>query len=361
MLMPIFTIQIFKSDQMKLKNIFPFLFLMLYLTGKSQKLPSEYVNTFIGTGGHGHTYPGATVPFGMVQLSPDTRLEGWDGCGGYHYDDSYIYGFSHTHLNGTGVPDLCDILIMPGTGDDIWNNGSNGKLGYGSNFSHEDESAAPGYYRVLLKDNHILAELSATTRAGMHRYTFPKSQNAKILFDLFHRDEVLESSLKIVSNVRIEGMRRSRSWANDQYIYFVAEFSKPFTSHQIAINDMAKIGASFAKNEKNIKAIFHFVTSPKEQILVKVGISAVSSEGAGLNLKKEIPGWDFEKVVNDAKIIWNQELSKISVEGGSEEKKTVFYSALYHTMVNPNTFTDVDGRYRGRDLNPSCKLVNTTY
>ncbi|MEY3421912.1 MAG: hypothetical protein RIR48_2212, partial [Bacteroidota bacterium] len=200
-----------------------------HLSVASQKKPSEYVNTFIGTGGHGHTYPGATVPFGMVQLSPDTRLEGWDGCGGYHYDDDYIYGFSHTHLNGTGVPDLCDILVMPGTGDVVWNNGFKSRPGYGSSFSHQKEISSPGYYLVVLDDYNIKSELTATQRVGMHRYTFPKSNQAKILIDLLHRDEVLESSIKIVSNTRIEGLRRSRSWANDQYVYFVAEFSKPFT------------------------------------------------------------------------------------------------------------------------------------
>lgn len=327
----------------------------------AQKTPADFVNPFIGTGGHGHTYPGATLPFGMVQLSPDTRLEGWDGCGGYHYDDSYIYGFSHTHLNGTGVPDLCDILFMPNTGETRWNNGSDGKPGYGSRFKHSSENADPGYYKVLLDDYNITAELTATTRVGMHSYTFPAASEANILVDLFHRDEVLESSIKVISNTQIEGLRRSRSWAENQYVYFVAEFSKPFTSYEIAIDNKTKPGIKSADNEKNIKAIFHFSTTAGEKILVKVGISAVSTHGASLNLNAEIPGWDFGSVRSSAKSIWNKELSKIVVEGGTDNQKTVFYTALYHTMVNPNIYMDVDGSYRGRDLKVHKALDFTNY
>lgn len=327
----------------------------------AQKTPADFVNPFIGTGGHGHTYPGATLPFGMVQLSPDTRLEGWDGCGGYHYDDSYIYGFSHTHLNGTGVPDLCDILFMPNTGETRWNNGSDGKPGYGSRFKHSSENADPGYYKVLLDDYNITAELTATTRVGMHSYTFPAASEANILVDLFHRDEVLESSIKVISNTQIEGLRRSRSWAENQYVYFVAEFSKPFTSYEIAIDNKTKPGIKSADNEKNIKAIFHFSTTAGEKILVKVGISAVSTHGASLNLNAEIPGWDFGSVRSSAKSIWNKELAKIVVEGGTDNQKTVFYTALYHTMVNPNIYMDVDGSYRGRDLKVHKALDFTNY
>jgi predicted alpha-1,2-mannosidase len=330
--------------------------ILLFISGvflcvaMAQKSPAEYVNTFIGTGGHGHTYPGATMPFGMVQLSPDTRLEGWDGCGGYHYDDNYIYGFSHTHLNGTGVPDLCDILFMPTTGETRWNNGSDGKPGYGSHFKHSSEKSEPGYYKVVLDDYAVTAELTATTRAGMHCYTFSAGNQSNILVDLFHRDEVLESSIKVISNTQIEGLRRSRSWAENQYVYFVAEFSKPFSSYEIAVGDQAQPGIKSAENKKNIKAIFHFNTSSGEKIYVKVGISAVNEDGARLNLETEIPGWDFAQVRGNAKASWNKELSKIQVEGGTDQQKTVFYTALYHTMVNPNTYMDVDGSYRGRDL-----------
>ena len=346
--MSIFTLQ--TTKHMILRSALLAIILLYFGNCYGQKKPAQYVNTFIGTGGHGHTYPGATVPYGMVQLSPDTRIEGWDGCGGYHYDDNYIYGFSHTHLNGTGVPDLCDILVMPGTGETVWNNGFKSKPGYGSSFSHSGEKSSPGFYSVMLQDYNIKAELTATKRVGLHRYSFPKSDKAKILFDLQHRDEVLESSIKVVSNTRIEGLRRSRSWAQDQYIYFVAEFSKPFSSYKIAVNDQEVPDIAHRENEKNIKAVFHFTTSDNEKILVKVGISAVSIEGASLNLKNELPHWDFERVKMDADKAWHKELSRIQVDGGSEDKKVIFYTALYHAMINPNIFMDVDGKYRGRDL-----------
>ena len=346
--MSIFTLQ--TTKHMILRSALLAFILLYFGNCYGQKKPAQYVNTFIGTGGHGHTYPGATVPYGMVQLSPDTRIEGWDGCGGYHYDDNYIYGFSHTHLNGTGVPDLCDILVMPGTGETVWNNGFKSKPGYGSSFSHSGEKSSPGYYSVTLQDYNIKAELTATKRVGLHRYSFPKSDKAKILFDLQHRDEVLESSIKVVSNTRIEGLRRSRSWAQDQYIYFVAEFSKPFSSYKIAVNDQEVPDIAHRENEKNIKAEFNFTTSDNEKILVKVGISAVSIEGASLNLKNELPHWDFERVKMDADKAWHKELSRIQVDGGSEDRKVIFYTALYHAMINPNIFMDVDGKYRGRDL-----------
>ncbi len=346
---------------MKKTTILLVLAFTLSIVSLAQKMPVDYVNTFIGTGGHGHTYPGATLPFGMVQLSPDTRLEGWDGCGGYHYDDSYIYGFTHTHLNGTGIPDLCDILFMPNVGETRWNNGSDGKPGYGSKFRHSSESSSPGYYKVVLDDCKITAELTATTRAGMHCYTFPGSKESNILVDLFHRDEVLESSLKIINNTQIEGLRRSRSWAENQYVYFVAEFSKPFTSYEIAIDNKTIAGIKETADKKNIKAIFHFNTTEGEKIYVKVGISAVSEDGARLNLETEIPGWDFDKVHRNAKESWSRELSKIEVEGGTDTQKTIFYTALYHTMVNPNTYMDVDGSYRGRDLKVHKDASFTNY
>ncbi|MFZ4549800.1 MAG: GH92 family glycosyl hydrolase, partial [Bacteroidales bacterium] len=327
----------------------------------AQKTPADFVNPFIGTGGHGHTYPGATMPFGMVQLSPDTRLEGWDGCGGYHYDDSYIYGFSHTHLNGTGVPDLCDILFTATTGETRWNNGSDGKPGYGSRFSHTSEIAQPGYYKVILEDYQITAELTSTTRAGMQCYTFPNSKEANILLDLFHRDEVLESSMKVINNTQIEGLRRSRSWAENQYVYFVAEFSKPFSTYEIAVDNKVQSGIKSAENKKNIKAVFHFKTTAGEKIYVKVGISAVNEAGARLNLEAEMPGWNFDKIRESTKATWNKELAKIEVEGGTDLQKTVFYTALYHTMLNPNTYMDVDGSYRGRDLKVHKDASFTNY
>jgi len=218
---------------------------------KAQKSPAgksggsnltQYVNPFIGTGGHGHTYPGASFPFGMVQLSPDTRLTGWDGCSAYHYSDSLIYGFSHTHLSGTGCSDYGDILIMPTTGKVKVVRGEAGKpkSGYGSKFSHKNEAAQAGYYSVMLDDYHIKAELTATARTGFHKYTFPLSKESNIIIDLQHRDEVIESSVTIVSNTEIQGMRRSRAWAEDQQVFFVARFSKPFINSGIALNDELK-------------------------------------------------------------------------------------------------------------------------
>jgi predicted alpha-1,2-mannosidase len=334
---------------MNVKSLLIICLSSFYISIIGQKTPADFVNTFIGTGGHGHTYPGATVPFGMVQLSPDTRLEGWDGCGGYHYTDNYIYGFSHTHLNGTGIPDLCDILFMPFAGKVEWMGGTIDNPGYGSAFDHKDEKASPGYYQVLLKKNNIRAELTASQRCGMHQYTFPKDVNPNILIDLVHRDEVLESSIRIVGNNRIEGMRRSRSWANNQYVFFVAEFSKPFKGHQLASNGKIN-NETTSENGTNIKAVLQFDSDSDIPLLVKVGISSVSIDGAALNLKTEMPDWDFEKIKTTARNAWNKELSKIMVEDDDVEKKTIFYSALYHTMVDPNIFMDVDGKFRGRDL-----------
>lgn len=305
----------------------------------------KYVDPFIGTGGHGHTYPGAVVPHGMVQLSPDTRLEGWDGCGGYHYSDHFIYGFTHTHLSGVGVSDYGDILLMPISGTPSPDN----KI-YGSDFSHKNEKASAGYYSVKLDKHNILAELTATERVGMHRYTFPEKQNQLIILDLKHRDEVLESSLKIEDSVTISGLRRSKAWAVDQYVYFVIKFSKPFTKYGVYINDtLQDKNSSSYQNEKNIKAFFQFAEG-NNSILTKVAISQVSVEGAKRNMEAELPGWNFNKVKTDAEHKWNKELGKIEIKGGSIPQLKMFYTALYHTAVVPNIASDVDGQYRGRDL-----------
>jgi len=317
-------------------------------TSSPQKDLSQYVNPFIGTGGHGHTYPGASLPFGMVQLSPDTRLEGWDGCSGYHHSDSIVYGFSHTHLSGTGVPDYGDVLLMPTIGEILFDNGDqNPDEGYASRFSHEKETATTGFYQTHLNDYNINVELTTTKRVGFHKYTFPKSEEANIIIDLLHRDKVIEAGITKVSDTEIEGFRRSTAWANDQVIYFVAEFSKPFQEIQIQ-----KDGSNKTEEQaegKSIKAALRFQTKENEQIFVKVGISAVDIDGARKNLKAEIPEWDFEKIKSDAKQSWNIELNKIQV-AGSEENKTVFYTALYHAFLAPNLFMDVDGKYRGTDL-----------
>lgn len=320
------------------------------ITANAQDMkPCDYVNPMTGTGGHGHTYPGATVPFGLVQLSPDTRLDGWDGCSGYHYSDSIIYGFSHTHLNGTGCSDYGDILLMPATGEPILNNGADGKPGYCSSFKHSSEHAEPGYYSVFLDNPGIKAELTASSRVGFHCYTFPESSQANIIIDLVHRDDVIASSLNVISDTEIEGMRRSKAWAQDQHVYFVARFSKPFSSFSIAANDILQNDLENASG-KHLKAFFQFSTHSGEKILVKVGISSVSTDGARKNLGSEMPGWDFKKAHAEANDNWNQALGRIEISGGSKDQKSVFYTALYHTMINPVLAGDVDGNYRGRDL-----------
>jgi putative alpha-1,2-mannosidase len=331
------------------------------------------VNPFIGTGGHGHTFPGATVPFGMVQLSPDTRLRGWDGCSGYHYSDTVVYGFSHTHLSGTGIEDYCDVLFMPTTGEPKFKN-----TDYSSVFKKRNEIASPGYYKTRLDKYNIDVELTATARVGVHRYNFPKTEQANIIIDLQHRDQVLDSWIEVVNDHEIRGFRRSRSWAQDQYVYFYAKFSQPFKTHGIAIDDQLQRGQNKAEG-KNIKMYIQFV-NPGE-VIAKVGISSVSAEGALKNLDAEVSDFDFKKVQKAAKNDWNAELNKIQVEGGAPDsremeqpmqnqnpygsnrqaakkvdlpdyikiKQTIFYTALYHTMIAPNIYNDVDGQYRGLD------------
>ncbi|MGQ0739299.1 MAG: GH92 family glycosyl hydrolase, partial [Bacteroidota bacterium] len=304
------------------------------------------VNPFIGTGGHGHTYPGASMPFGMMQLSPDTRLEGWDGCGGYHYSDTKIYGFSHTHLSGTGIPDYCDILFMPFTGDVQWENKD-----YASPFSHANEKASPGYYEVLLDKHNIKAQLTTSYRSGMHQYSFPASEaTGSILIDLKHRDPVLVAYAEKISDTEVRGFRRSRSWAKDQTVYFYIVFEKPIKTFQLKGGDELDMKGKNRASGKEIKAFFSFDLGDEKIVRAKVGISGVSMEGAKLNLSTEIPDWDFSRLRNDATAAWNKELGKIEVKGGTKDQQTVFYSALYHTMLSPNIYTDADGQYRGTDL-----------
>lgn len=324
--------------------IFLFLFFSFQLIAQ-EKNYGAYVDPFIGAGGHGHTFPGATVPFGMVQLSPDTRIDcSWDGCSGYHYSDSIIYGFSHTHLSGTGCSDYGDILLMPVVEK------PNPKINkYYSGFSHTEEKASAGYYSVKLSNN-IQVELTSITRVGFHRYTFPVSSKPWIVLDLSHRDKTLETKMNFVNPTEVEGMRRSEAWAKDQHIYFVIQFSEPFDSLQ-----------KFETKEINIKSRYAFeFKSSKKTILVKVGVSTVSIEGARKNLQTELPGWDFEKTKTDAEALWNKELSKIEVTTPDKDKLKVFYTSLYHTMIQPNVAMDVDGSYRGRD-NKIHKAEGFTY
>jgi predicted alpha-1,2-mannosidase len=312
------------------------------------------VKITIGTGGHGHTYPGATVPFGMVQLSPDTFNEGWDWCSGYHYSDSSIMGFSHTHLSGTGNSDMLDFLLMPGTGPakNLPGLRQNPGEGYRSRFSHEEEIAEPGYYSVLLRDYNILAELSATERAGIHRYTFPKSDSSHFILDLVHawsNYPILWANLQIVGDDTIVGGRSVQGWAPGREIYFAMKFSKAFASFEI-VSDRSRLESSVRQAKgTSLKCLVHFQTTENEVILVKTGISSVSEEGARKNLETEIPGWDFDRVRQAAHGAWNSNLSRVRIETSNARHKRIFYTALYHLMVAPTLMDDVDGQYRGMD------------
>ena len=309
-------------------------------TAQKDKPLITYVNPFIGTGGHGHTYPGATMPFGMMQLSPDTRLDGWDGCSGYHYSDEYIYGFSHTHLSGTGVSDYGDILLMP-TNEIVFNNGADGKKGYRAHFSHDNEIAEPGYYSVHLDSTNINVELTISKRSGIHRYTFPKDSKQIIILDLVHRDEVIDSKANIYSNTEIGGHRHSKAWATNQYLFYNIQFSKPFKNRTF-MGDV--------NNGKKVKVAFEFDASEGNTLEVKIGISAVDEDGARKNRRKEIENKIFEEIKTEAQNTWETQLEKIVIESNNSDYKTNFYSALYHTMIAPNLYQDVDGRYRGMDL-----------
>jgi predicted alpha-1,2-mannosidase len=318
-----------------MKKSLSFLFLFLSILALSQNF-HQYVNPFIGTGGHGHTFPGATVPFGMVQLSPDTRIDGsWDGCSGYHYSDNVIYGFSHTHLNGTGVSDYGDIMLMPTMGEPTFDN----KV-YASTFSHQNEKATAGFYSVKLDKHNIDVRLTTSTRVGFHEYTFNESGQANIILDLNHRDKLLEGRINVIDDKTIEILRRSEAWARNQYVYARIEFNVPMKVSKTNKSNSESLeisGMSFSKQVKK-----------REKILVKVSLSPTSYEGAKLNMS-EIKGWDFEKVKKEAEQLWNKQLSKIEITESDLDKKTIFYTALYHTMVQPNIAQDIDGKYRGRD------------
>ncbi|AOW18920.1 glycosyl hydrolase family 92 [Polaribacter vadi] len=307
------------------------------LNAKKDKNLISYVNPFIGTGGHGHTYPGATMPFGMMQLSPDTRLDGWDGCSGYHYSDDEIYGFSHTHLSGTGVSDYGDILLMP-TNKSILNNGADGKEGYKSKFSHEKEVAEPGFYKVHLEETNIDVALTVSKRSGIHKYSFPSAENQFLILDLEHRDELLDFHISILNEKQVSGWRHSKAWATNQKLFYYIEFS-----HPIKNPDRKYVVAP--KKES-----FEFINPNNNPVFIKIGISAVDVEGAKKNLKGEIGNQTFEQVKKTAQDFWEQQLEKIVIEDTNEDNKVNFYSSMYHVSIAPNLYQDVDGRYRGMDL-----------
>ena len=327
---------------------------------------SDYIRPFVGTQGEGNTFPGPSAPFGMIQISPDTDITNWDTDSGYEYTDPTIMGFSLTHLSGTGCPDLGDFLFMPQTGKPEFVSGTKDQpgSGYQSAFSHADEAAAAGYYKVTLQKSGVVAELTAGERAGILRFTFPASDEASILTDLNHvinggRWHVAESRLRIEDDSTITGFHLVNGWAKERYLYFAARYSRPFENAQIINNGKPAGYSSFvnyrfrSRNEAagtNLQFLASFKTHAHEVIQVKVAVSAVSAANALQNLEAEIPGWDFEKVRSATCARWDRELSKIQIEGTQAQKET-FYTSLYHALLAPNLYEDKNGEYRGFDQN----------
>jgi predicted alpha-1,2-mannosidase len=351
-----------KSIPFAMKKLFlPLLLLCLAACNTEPKTdyvsdPAACVDPFIGTGGHGHTFPGATVPFGMVQFSPDTRMNDWDGCSGYHTTDHTILGFSTTHLSGTGCSDYGDFRFMPIVGEVKTDKGEeeNTASGYRSAFQHENEDAKAGYYAVLLDDYNTKVELTTGDRVGMMRCTFPKSDNAHLFLDMVEgvNDEfVYESWLQVENENAISGFRRTRDWANEQYLYFYAEFSKPIASCSMFENGVRLEEESRAQGDR-VKAYFDFDMEDGQPVVMRIALSAVDVEGAKNNLKAELAenDFDFDALRQKAYDKWNAELKRYEVSDPNEANKTVFYTALYHTMIAPNLYSDADGRYRAHDL-----------
>ena len=310
--------------------------------------PVDAVNPLIGSGFHGHVFVGANVPFGFVQAGPTNVSQGWDWCSGYHESDSTVIGFSHTHLSGTGCGDLLDITLMPVVGKDlVYARGKKDdpRSGLWSYADRGAEVAEPGYYSVPLTRYGIKAEMTATERCAIHRFTFPASGESALVFDLKNGgnwDHTTEAYAEAVGSNAIRGWRYSKGWAKNQRIYFYAEFSKPVEVEYIKATD------DYGKEQERLFARANFSTAEGEQVLAKVGLSAVSTDGAEMNLRKEIRGWDFDKVRSNARTAWNKALSKIKIEAG-EPARTIFYTALYHCLIAPSLFNDVDGSYRGSD------------
>jgi predicted alpha-1,2-mannosidase len=333
--------------------------------------PCRHVDPFIGTGGHGHTFPGALTPFGMVQLSPDTDNARWDACSGYHFDDPTILGFSHTHLSGTGVGDMMDVLVVPSVGPVVLSPGTlaHPEGSYRARFDHASERATPGYYRVLLKDKGIEAELTATARVGLHRYRFDPATAAgggHLLIDFHHGGEdepspgqdevktrVLKASLRLIGNDTLVGTRQVDQWAGGRTIHFAMKLSRPFARAQLyAFDNPLSPGSTEvagAGDGGNLKCALFYPDASAAPLLVKCAVSGVDIQGALNNLETEVPGWDFDGVHAKARAAWTKELSKFRLEGGSEADRTIFYTAYYHTLVAPSLFSDVDGRYMGMD------------
>ena len=378
---------------MKLLNSLSLYFILfLTTTAFCQKQDfTQFVNPLVGTKNMGHTFPGATTPFGMVQLSPETNLQPIfteDGkynpdtykyCAGYQYDDNTIFGFSHTHLSGTGHSDLGDFLVMPTTGPLNLEpgNAKQPKSGYHSQYSHQNEKATAGYYSVKLDDYNIQAELTTTDRVGFHQYTFPKSEEAHIILDLIaniylYDDKNTWTFIRVENDSLITGYKQTNGWARTKFVYFAMQFSKPFTSYGHKKYDKTKYNGFYRKFDeehnfpemagRNIRAYFNFKTAENEKIKIKFALSSVSTDGALLNLKTELPHWDFNQTKKEAQEKWNKELAKIEVETTTLEQKETFYTAMYHSMLSPIIYEDIDGSYRGLDQNihQSDGFVNHT-
>ncbi len=339
----------------------------------------QYVNPLVGTQKMGHTFPGATVPFGAVQLSPDTdeqpylisgkyNKDAYKYCAGYQYGDHTIVGFSHTHFSGTGHSDLGDFLIMPTIGELQLEPGAkdNPQSGFRSAFAHANEIAAPNYYKVKLDDDNIIAELTTTTRVGFHQYTFPQSDNAHIILDLMHGiynydDKNVWTFVRVENDHTITGYRQTHGWAQTRTVYFAMEFSKPFTSYGFKDFNPSPYKGFWRKFDQTknfpetageqIRAHFDFKTVKDEKIKIKFALSPVSTMGAMNNLKTETPDWDFEKVKKAGQNLWNKELGKIAVTAQTKDDLVNFYTALYHTFLSPTIYMDADGEYKGLDQN----------
>lgn len=312
---------------------------------------TAWVNPFIGTGGHGHTFPGPVAPYGMIQPGPDTRIFGWDACSGYYYDDNTINGFSHTHLSGTGCGDYGDFLLMPTVGKQNWKitDPASQTLTYASHFSHVNEKASPGYYSVYLDDYQVKAELTATPRAAMHRYTFPASGESGFILDLDYSLQGQKNNrmeVEVIGDTIIKAYKNTTGWAWDHQLCFYAVFSKPF--QYTLKEDTLILGASGQKALQK-KVLLKFQTIENELVMVKMAISSVDVNGAAKNLQSEIPDWNFDRVVAQTRASWNNHLGRIKIKTTDQEQKTIFYTSLYHTGISPSMYSDVDGRYRGMD------------
>lgn len=366
-----------------MKQLFTAFLLCAAVGGSAQIRPAEnlvqYVNPIIGTQRMGHTYPGATVPFGMVQLSPETDTAGYElngkynpdvykYCAGYQYDDKTIVGFSHTHFSGTGHSDLGDFLIMPTVGALKLNPGTADKpgSGYRSAFSHQNEVSQANYYKVKLDASNIIAEMTTSTRVGFHQYTFPKSDQSHIILDLMagiynYPDKNVWTYLRVINDSTVIGYRQTNGWARNRTLYFAMSFSKPFYQHGYKKYDKREVYGGFwgkfnqTKNfpeiaGRQIRSYFDFKTEEGEKIKIKFALSPVSMDGALNNMRTEIPGWDFDKVKNDGQQQWENELHKIVIQGSKETKEN-FYTSMYHAMINPTIYMDADGQYKGLDQN----------